>query len=234
MIKNVIFDLDGVLRITKDEPIKDFLPNELLLKMKVEDLGLTLKQFYKKYITGTDFIYSFDIGDLNEEQLTTLACEKFKIDKELFSYLLGLRLKDEFNVYFTECFDLIHELKKNGYNIFLLSNMNVEMAKVLKNHLKDEPFNDLLFSCDIKLLKPNPEIYEYALKKWSASSEESIFIDDNAINIESFKSLGGKTFLFDRFNIENSVKKLRKAIYGDSGHLKRNTTAISENNTLEK
>ncbi len=214
MIKNVIFDLDGVLRVAKDDNLKDILPKEILLKMKLEDLGLTLKQFYKKYITGSEFIKEFDLGNLSDEKLTEIVCKKFNLDKDVFEFLLKLRLRDDFNIYFLECFELIHKLKKNGFNVYILSNMNTEMSKVLKNHLENEPFDDILFSCDTKHVKPDLETYVAALEKWNADAKESIFIDDNAVNLVPFENLGGKTFLFDRFNIDNSVKKLKKAIYG--------------------
>lgn len=234
MIKNVIFDLDGVLRIAKDDNLKDILPKEMLTKLKVEDLGLTLKGFYKKYITGSEFIHEFDLGNLTDEELSVLVCNKFKLNKDVFDYLLKLRLKDEFNVYFLECFDFIHNLKSKGHNVYILSNMNAEMGKVLKRHLKGEPFDDILFSCDTKLLKPDPESYTYLLDKWNIDINDAIFIDDNNKNVKAFNDLGGEGFLFDRFNIEKSIDKLKKVIYGSRKPPKKDIQKLPDEDLFQK
>lgn len=214
MIKNVIFDLDGVLRIVKDDYLKDILSKDMLLKLRLEDLGLSLKQFYKKYITGSEFIDEFDKGNLSDENISDLVCEKFNLNREVFDFLFNLRLRDDSNIYFMECFELISQLKENGFNVFVLSNMNTAMAEVLNRHLENVPFDDILFSCYTKRLKPETQTYVDALKKWNADAKESIFIDDNEKNLFPFEQLGGKTFLFDRFNIEKSVKKLKTIIFG--------------------
>ena len=92
MIKNVIFDLDGVLRIVKDDYLKDILSKDMLLKLRLEDLGLSLKQFYKKYITGSEFIDEFDKGNLSDENISDLVCEKFNLNREVFDFLFNPKI----------------------------------------------------------------------------------------------------------------------------------------------
>ena len=91
-----------------------------------------------------------------------------------------------------ECFELISQLKEIGLNVFVLSNMNTAMAEVLNKHLENVPFDDILFSCYTKRLKPETQTYVDALKKWNADAKESIFIDDNEKNLFPFEQLGGK------------------------------------------
>lgn len=47
------------------------------------------------------------------------------------------------------------------------------------------------------MVKPNKDIFEYLLKNFSINAEESIFIDDNASNINGANSVGIYTYLFD-------------------------------------
>lgn len=234
MIKNVIFDMDGVLRIAKDESIKDIMPVELLKRCKVADLGITLKEYYKKYITTSSHITDFDTGKIGDDELSELICHDYKLDKETFSYLLNLRLKDEVNVYFEQCFNLIKELKEAGCNVYVLSNMNIEMSKVLKAHIGNDIFNDMIFSCDIGLVKPNLDIYEYAMKKWNILPKDSIFIDDSVKNLRPFMEIGGMSFQFDRFNIDSSIKKLKRVIFGSSGYKPNSSQVEPEESPFDK
>jgi putative hydrolase of the HAD superfamily len=73
-------------------------------------------------------------------------------------------------------------------------------------------FDDVILSSQIGLIKPYPEIYQYAVDKWKINAKESIFIDDREINLKQFEKLGGKTFLFDKFNTSKSVEFLYKKI----------------------
>lgn len=41
-----------------------------------------------------------------------------------------------------------------------------------------------------KLIKPDPTIWQVLLERYTIKAEESVFIDDNAKNIEVAKSLG--------------------------------------------
>jgi 2-haloacid dehalogenase len=43
------------------------------------------------------------------------------------------------------------------------------------------------------LIKPDPKIWYVLLERYNLKAQESIFIDDNAKNIETAKSLGFET-----------------------------------------
>lgn len=87
---------------------------------------------------------------------------------------------------------LLKAVKKAGYKIYILSNIN--------SHFKDNAdkveilkmFDGTVFSSEIKYIKPEPEIYEYLLKKYSLEANESIFIDDRLINVTGAEKVGIK------------------------------------------
>ena len=84
------------------------------------------------------------------------------------------------------------------YNIYLLSNTNAihevyfkeQYSRVRSNKEMDDLFMKAYYSHKIRLRKPEKEIYEYVLRDGGLLAEETIFIDDNASNIETARSLG--------------------------------------------
>ena len=75
--------------------------------------------------------------------------------------------------------ELVKELKENGYKIYLLSNASLNQKNYWNNIPGSEYFDGTLISSNIKLVKPQPEIYEYMFKKFNLIREECIFIDDS-------------------------------------------------------
>lgn len=96
---------------------------------------------------------------------------------------------------------LIKDLKSAGAKLYLLSNISVQFSE----HYVDSPwlkelfglFDGLVFSGPIKIVKPQPEIFEYLTKKFAIDPKQSLFIDDNSANIEAGKKAGYQTYLFD-------------------------------------
>ena len=60
-----------------------------------------------------------------------------------------------------------------------------------------------------KLIKPDPKIWEVLLERYNIQTEESVFIDDNAKNIEVAKSLGFITVhVTENGDLEKELKDL--------------------------
>lgn len=93
--------------------------------------------------------------------------------------------------------DLIKELKAKGYRILGLSNW----ARVTFNQVKEGfEFEKLLdgyiISGDVKMLKPDAEIYEELIRRFQIEPSESLFIDDNPANVEASGKAGIKAIRF--------------------------------------
>jgi HAD superfamily hydrolase (TIGR01509 family) len=85
----------------------------------------------------------------------------------------------------------ILELKKQGYKLFVLSNWNPESFILLRKkyaHFFDL-FDGIMIS-DNGYAKPNPLIYEKLLAEYQLNPQETIFIDDQAINIKAAQQVG--------------------------------------------
>jgi putative hydrolase of the HAD superfamily len=58
------------------------------------------------------------------------------------------------------------------------------------------PFDNLFFSCDIGLRKPDPAIYRYVLSKLELSAAEVGFTDDLETNVTAARAQGMKAVQF--------------------------------------
>ncbi len=58
----------------------------------------------------------------------------------------------------------------------------------------DQLFVKILFSFDLHLSKPNPEIFEFVLNQHRLVPSETLFIDDTFEHIEAARKLGLKTY----------------------------------------
>ena len=87
--------------------------------------------------------------------------------------------------------DILHRLKKKSYPLYGLSNWSAETFPLMlaKYSFFDE-LDDIVFSGEINLIKPEPEIYHYLLNRIEYSASECLFIDDSLPNIETALELG--------------------------------------------
>ena len=53
-----------------------------------------------------------------------------------------------------------------------------------------DKFKGIVVSADIKLIKPDPKIYNYTLNKFNLIPKETVFIDDMLENITAAKNIG--------------------------------------------
>jgi putative hydrolase of the HAD superfamily len=91
---------------------------------------------------------------------------------------------------------LIEDLAAAGRPLALLSNAPGELAEAIGGLPVSAYFGHLLFSCQLKLAKPDPECYNRALARLGASAEDVIFIDDRAENVAAAAALGLRSVHF--------------------------------------
>jgi HAD superfamily hydrolase (TIGR01509 family) len=68
----------------------------------------------------------------------------------------------------------------------------------------------LVWSYQLRVAKPDPAIYRYALERLGTRPEETLFLDDKAENVETAVAMGMKGLIF------STVEKLRADLI-DSG-----------------
>ena len=74
--------------------------------------------------------------------------------------------------------DTIRQLKENGLKIGLISNADVCDRLFWEASPVFPYFNDSIFSCDVGMLKPDPEIFLLSLSRLRARPADALFVGD--------------------------------------------------------
>jgi len=87
--------------------------------------------------------------------------------------------------------DILHELKQAGYLLYGLSNWSAETYPRIR-HQYDffNLFDKIILSGEVKLIKPDPAIFNLTLQTIKRTASECLLIDDSEANIISAKKLG--------------------------------------------
>jgi len=102
-------------------------------------------------------------------------------------------------------------LSNTNNALFVLSNMPVACIKHLEeNYDFWDIFSGKVISCRAQHVKPEPAIYQYLLNEYKLKPEETVFIDDMAINVAAAKSAGIKAIQFiNTEQCEQALKELK-------------------------
>lgn len=177
MIKNIVFDMGGVLI--------DYNPEKALYNVfSKETADILLKEIFRNKIWADK-----DRGLIFPDEI--MALKKDKIPPEVFEKVS--EMVDNFYPYmppFEKMCSFVKKLKSNGYGIYLLSNASSDFHERRKGIPALSFFDGVLISADYKLLKPEKEIYLELYKKFSLKPEECYFIDDMQKNIDGAKDTG--------------------------------------------
>lgn len=94
--------------------------------------------------------------------------------------------------------NLIVRLKAAGYKVFALTDNVHEIVSHLQTTYSFwSLFDSAIFSAEVGILKPQPEIYQTLLAIYDLNAEESVFIDDMSYNVQGTKSVGIKGIQFE-------------------------------------
>lgn len=206
MIKNIIFDLGNVIiQNPTISIVKEFFTEK-------EDAII-----FNNYIFKSEFWKMMDLG-----QITNLEISE-TIEKQK---LVGVKHYDEVKNFmlnwFSKCIinkdtmEIGKKLKKNGYNIYVLSNMAKSTFEYFSK--KYDFFNILdgtIVSAYEGVKKPDPKIFEILLGRYSLIAEECLLIDDdtnrtfeiaNSIGIKGRRVNANDSEDIKKILIENDVK----------------------------
>lgn len=99
------------------------------------------------------------------------------------------------------------QLRSSGMKVGLLSNMHPEMvAHCRKQFAWIQKFDFATFSGEVRLIKPDPAIYEHTLRGLGVTPSEALFLDDREVNIRAAQALGIHALRFE------SVEQLRSEL----------------------
>lgn len=187
MIKNIIFDIGGVLLEYNPKTYLDKLNIEESKRKELNDI-IFHNQKWRDCLNG--FIN-------NNELIDYLGKGNPKYENEIEQILS----KDNLKYMLPPKQDMIEyykSLKQKGYKIYLCSNITECTYDYIKDNFEIiQTADGGIFSCFEHISKPNIEIYQNLMRKYQINVSESIFIDDTNKNIISANKMGFKTILFN-------------------------------------
>lgn len=209
MIRNLIFDLGGVL-VSLDR--KRCLDNFSLL-LGFDDFGDYLNAYAQK-----GFFAKFENGDIGSPQFrdeVRSRCRVENVTDEMIDSTLDTFLTQVAPYKVKLLLDL-----KEKYNLFLLSNVNpIAWKKCCELFLEaqgvdiEDVFEKLYLSFELNASKPGTAIYNKVIEDSGIVPAETLFIDDSAANIETGRQMGLNVLLYDvDTNLEDEVYKALAAL----------------------
>jgi putative hydrolase of the HAD superfamily len=178
-LDHTLWDFDSNSRLTLQD---------LYIYFELEQRGIhDFDLFHKNYLIHNDKLWErYRKGFIKADELRWkrmwLTLLDFKTGDEKLAREMALRfleLLPSRTILFPHAIELLTYLSNNNYRLHLITNgfESVQHSK-LKNAGIDHFFTEVITSEGSNSMKPNKEIFEYALQKAKALPEESIMIGD--------------------------------------------------------
>jgi len=196
-IQAVFWDLGGVIIRTEDRSSRAAWEARLSLPPRELDQIVFAGEMGRKAalgLAGAEDVWTWvaERLGLDSDQRESLRRDFWRgedLDLELVGYIRGLRA---------------------NYRTGLISNAWPEIRQEIESTWRiADAFDDLIISAEVGLAKPDPRIYQLALKGLGVEASQSIFVDDFLENLEAAAALGMHTVHFvNRSQAQQQVESL--------------------------
>ncbi len=184
MIRNIVFDMGNVMI---------YFHKDLFL----DQAGVTGEDrtLLERVVFDSLEWARLDRGSLLEEEAEALMCAR--LPERLHGYVHDFVYDwDKPLRPVRGMAPLVRELKEKGYGIYLLSNAASRQHVYWPQIPGSECFDGTLISADEQLTKPEREIFELFLERFSLKADECVFIDDSTTNAEGAYRCGLHPIVF--------------------------------------
>lgn len=194
-----------------------------MIKNVVFDAGQVMVRFDPWYITGKyihdpgdvtlvasvlfDRLYwdRLDAGTITDEEVMRLS--KQRIPERLWEAAEQVYYNWIHHIPTIEGMEelVLRVREEHGKRVFLLSNICTYFSDRAELFPWLQLFEDCIFSAACGHFKPNRDMFEYLCSRCDILPEETVFIDDNPVNIAAAEAFGIRGYVFD-----GDVKKLEQ------------------------
>jgi putative hydrolase of the HAD superfamily len=196
-IRAIIWDMEGVILLNSQNSIPVCIAKRL--DISVERL---LQTAYDK-----EYSDQIDLGEHTQEE---------GWEHMLDNLGLPYSKKAELEKFFREDFYIDQELVtdirayRQRFKTALLSNYSDALRPMLSGPWRmDSAFDEIVISCEVRMIKPDPAIFHYTLNKLGIHPHEAIFIDDRPVNVESAQALGMQAILYsNRMEMKDQIEAM--------------------------
>lgn len=176
-IRAVIWDLGGVIVRTEDAAPRS---------RAAQDLGLS-RQDLERLVFASEWSDRATLGEISAADLWQSVCAHLNLAPEQSSGLQqafwgGDRLDR----------DLVNYIRslRPRHRTALLSNAFPDLRGALERWGIEDAFDQVIISSEVGLMKPDPRIFELALRRLEVVPAEAVFVDDFELNVRAAREAG--------------------------------------------
>lgn len=191
---NIVFDFGVVLF---DWQPARFLPGYFPARAATTQLARSLAV---DVFSHADW-HAYDQGALLVDEVVQRTAQRLSLDAGVLTRLVAdipdLLTPVEGSVEILRQLDRRRELQ-GDIKLYFLSNMPAPVARVLEQrHEFLAVFEGGIFSADVNLVKPQPEIFRLMEARFSLKPGQTLFIDDLAANVAAARASGWQALQFE-------------------------------------
>jgi putative hydrolase of the HAD superfamily len=195
-LRAIFFDLGGVIVRTEYQAPRERLAERL--NMTYEDIS--------KIVFEAETSRKASLGEISVKEHWLAVTRKLRLPASEAE-----SIRTEFfagDVIDRDLLDFIRSLRPQ-YKIGVISNAWGDLRDYVVKHQFDDAFDTLIISAEIGIMKPQPEVYQLALKQAQVEANEAAFIDDTPRNVEAANALGMHGIVFrDPAQVKENLKAL--------------------------
>ena len=200
MIRNVIFDVGGVLAdVNFLKLLAKYRPNPIEIKKVAEDLSVS-----KEWDGWNRGLYTTaEIGEILVEKYPK------------FEKMVRKGLLDDWDRYLEvdkTMASCVRSLKKAGYKVYLLADLPKEFCTVFEKNDVFKNIDGSVFSHELHSRKPEQKMYDELVNRYGLKPEECLYVDDNGSYLKPAERMGMKTLKASK--PQETVKALMDILNG--------------------
>lgn len=199
MIKNIVFDMGKVL-VDYD--------SSRVCRHYIEDEAVQKKVETAVFISPEWVL--LDMGLLSDAEAICRIQGRLDTEYEKEMARLCLEHWHEYCMWDISGMEqVVKTLKEKGYGLYLCSNASIRMLSCFQDVIPGITlFDGVLFSAEVKCMKPQKEMYEHLFRRFDLKPEECFFIDDLQMNLDGAKECGMDGYCF----ADRDVEKLKAVL----------------------
>ena len=162
-------------------------------------------EYFVTHVVTPEWHFQHDAG----RRLAEMTAERIalypKYQNEIDAY--RTRFNETIPGPVTGSLEIVHELAARAVPLFAITNFGAEFWEMFRpTQPIFDHFGDIVVSGVEQMVKPDPDIYALALRRFGLKPGEAIFIDDNHDNVVSARANGFAAHHF------TDAEKLRRAL----------------------
>lgn len=167
-----------------------------------EDLGVPSDIVETAYWQHNDAVCK---GELPLADFNAIMAKKFEVSKFDWTKYYLKAIKP-----ISESAELLAWAQQH-YRVGLLSNIMPGLIPTMKaRHLiPDIPYDVIIDSSEVKMIKPDAEIFELATEKAGCDPDQILFVDDTRSNLMTAARAGWRVSWFDDYKPADSAKRIK-------------------------